>query len=167
MPWLVFDKQHFIHTINGRLVFRPSIDTVLNTNPTSKLSLWLQGNWGQDSNLTRNGAGVQPGTGAIGNSTVRWSGAGVWVQYATNGWNTEALRFEVFNDQGGANRLGNGVNETMKEVTATHKFQLAKNMFTRLEFRHDWSNQGVFTLHDPARTGTNQNTISADYYVMF
>jgi len=29
MPWLVFDNQHFIHTINGRLVFRPSIDTVL------------------------------------------------------------------------------------------------------------------------------------------
>ena len=29
MPWLVFDNQHFIHTINGRPVFRPSIDTVL------------------------------------------------------------------------------------------------------------------------------------------
>ena len=77
------------------------------------------------------------------------------------------LRFEVFNDQGGANRLGNGVNETMKEVTATHKFQLAKNMFTRLEYRHDWSNQGVFSLHNPGQTGSNQNTISADYYVTF
>ncbi len=29
MPWLVFDNQHFIHTINGRPVFRPSMDTVL------------------------------------------------------------------------------------------------------------------------------------------
>ena len=29
MPWLVFDNQHFIHTINGRPVFRPSIDTML------------------------------------------------------------------------------------------------------------------------------------------
>jgi len=29
MPWLVFDQQHFIQTINGRPVFRPSLDTVL------------------------------------------------------------------------------------------------------------------------------------------
>lgn len=29
MPWLVFDQQHFIQTINGRPVFRPSADTVL------------------------------------------------------------------------------------------------------------------------------------------
>lgn len=29
MPWLVFDNQHFIQTINGRPVFRPSMDTVL------------------------------------------------------------------------------------------------------------------------------------------
>jgi hypothetical protein len=77
------------------------------------------------------------------------------------------LRFEVFDDQGGANRLGNGVNETMKEVTWTHKFQLAKGMFTRLEYRHDWSNQGVFNGHMSGSTGKDQNTISADYYVTF
>lgn len=29
MPWLVFDNQHFIHIVNGRQVFRPSLDTVL------------------------------------------------------------------------------------------------------------------------------------------
>jgi superfamily II DNA or RNA helicase len=29
MPWLVFDTQYFIHSVNGRPVFRPSPDTVL------------------------------------------------------------------------------------------------------------------------------------------
>ena len=29
MPWLVFDSGYFIHTVNGRQVFRPSPDTVL------------------------------------------------------------------------------------------------------------------------------------------
>lgn len=29
MPWLVFDNSYFIHTVNGRPVFRPSPDTVL------------------------------------------------------------------------------------------------------------------------------------------
>ena len=153
---------------------RLSLDSVVSVMATDKLSLWFQGNWGQDTNVTRAGGGTATDTvptppvpTVVGPSTVRWSGAGVWVQYACNSWNTEALRFEVFNDQGGANRLGNGVNETMKAVTVTHKFQLAKNVFTRVEYRHDWSNQGVFTLHEPGRTGSNQSTISADYYVMF
>jgi putative OmpL-like beta-barrel porin-2 len=149
---------------------RTSLDTVVNANVTDKLSLWFQGNWGQDTNLVRSGSGVTnvvTGTGAIGPSTVRWSGLGTWAQYAVNSWLTEALRFEVFDDQGGANRLGNGVNETMKEFTWTNKFQIAKNVFTRLEYRHDWSNQGVFNLHAPGQTGTNQNTISMDYYVQF
>jgi len=29
MPWVVFDNQYFIHTVNNRPVFRPSPDTVL------------------------------------------------------------------------------------------------------------------------------------------
>lgn len=29
MPWLVFDSGYFMHTVNGRQVFRPSPDTVL------------------------------------------------------------------------------------------------------------------------------------------
>lgn len=29
LPWLVFDNQYFIHSVNGRPVFRPSPDTVL------------------------------------------------------------------------------------------------------------------------------------------
>ncbi len=29
LPWLVFDNRYFIHTVNGRPVFRPSPDTVL------------------------------------------------------------------------------------------------------------------------------------------
>jgi hypothetical protein len=149
---------------------RLSLDSVVNVNPTDKLSLWGQVNYGQDSSVSRAPSSAYPAdvfAGTVGPSTVRWSGAGVWVQYACNSWLTHALRFEVFDDQGGANRLGNGVNETMKEITFTNKFQLAKNMFTRLEFRHDWSNQGVFNGHAPGSTGKDQNTISADYYVMF
>src|SRR5260370_29251346 len=87
---------------------RTSLDSVVNVNPTDKLSLWGQVNWGQDTNLTRSGGGtaseIVSGTGAIGPSTVRWSGVGVWVQYACKSWLTHALRFEVFNDQAGANR---------------------------------------------------------------
>src|SRR5260370_39628648 len=87
---------------------RTSLDSVVSVNPMDKLSLWGQVNWGQDTNVGRAGGGGQTDviTGGAGASTVRWSGAGVWVQYACNSWNTEALRFEVSNDQGVSNRLG-------------------------------------------------------------
>jgi hypothetical protein len=162
---------------------RTSLDTLLGMTPTDKLSLWFQANWGQDTHLTRSG-GADPvfdnSTGAVGPSTVRWSGFGTWVQYAATSWLTEALRFEIFDDQGGANRLGGiastvttapvtpvAANQTMKEVTWTSKFQLAKNMFTRLEYRHDWSNMGVFPGHAPGQLGKDQNTVSADWVIAF
>lgn len=150
---------------------RTSWDTLLGVTATDKLSLWLQGNWGQDTHVTRTGGAtaadnVAAYPVAVGPSTVRWSGVGIWAQYVVNGRLTEALRFETFNDQGGANRLGTGLNNTMKEITWTNKFQVAKNVFTRLEYRHDWSNQGVFSLKD-GTAGTNQNTFSADWVVTF
>lgn len=151
---------------------RTSLDTVLGVTPTDKLSLWFQANWGQDTNVLASTATV-PNPG--GPSTVHWSGVGVWVQYAFTSLYTQALRFEVFGDQNGAARLGTAlttntgavVNQTMKEITWTHKFQLTKAVATRLEYRHDWSNVGFFQGHAPGQTGTNQNTVSMDWIYTF
>jgi hypothetical protein len=153
---------------------RNSVDSVINYNVTDKLSLWGQANWGQDSNVTAL-APTRPGS-----ATVHWSGLGAWVQYVFNSWYTEALRFEVFDDQSGADRLGGlgggvtgvpvpseALDQTQKEITWTHKFQLTKGIATRLEYRHDWSNEGVFFGHAAGSTGKDQNTISADWVVTF
>ncbi len=164
-----FEGTYGPEALTNNVSKRTSLDTVLNVNPTDKLSLWLQGNWGQDTNVTPLAPTTQ------GTSTVWWSGIGAWAQYAFNSWYSEALRFEVFRDQNGAARLGTAlvtdpgpaVNQTLKEITWTHKFQVTKNVATRLEYRHDWSNVGFFEGHAPGSTGTNQNTISADWVVTF
>jgi hypothetical protein len=148
---------------------RLSLDTVAGFTATDRLSFWGQVNWGQDTNVTRTGTGDETDVfvpAALGGeSTVRWAGLGLWAQFVVTPWLTEALRFEVVDDQGGANRLGTGVNNTTKEITWTNKFQLTKNTFTRLEFRHDWSNEDVFVKR--AGTKDSQNTISADWVVTF
>jgi hypothetical protein len=147
---------------------RLSLDTVGGYNPTDKLSLNAQLNWGQQTN--------DPDT-AGGAGTSHWSGAGIWASYAATSKFTEIARFEVLNDQNNAFRFGSspalinegnltGVNQTVKEFTLTHKTQLTSNMFTRLEFRHDWSNQAFFEKSDGSAV-RNQNTISADWYVTF
>ena len=87
------------------------------------------------------------------------------------------MRYEVLADQNGANLFGNGPfgNEQTpgtppirpsKEFTLTHKTMLTANMGTRLEYRHDWSNETPFVRSDGSSV-RNQNTISADWFVTF
>ena len=138
---------------------RLSLDTVAGYNPTDKLSLNVQGNWGEDTNFVG-------GTG-----TSHWVGAGIWASYACTSKMTESVRFEVMNDQNNADRFGAAVfpdgttNETIKEFTLTHKTMLTSALGNRVEFRHDWSNQPYF--QNSATFVRNQNTISTDFFVTF
>jgi len=150
---------------------RLSLDTVLGFNPTDKLSLNAQANWGQQTHDPN----TANSTGVIGAGKTHWAGAGLWASYALTSRFTEIGRFEVLSDQNGANRFGvatpspfldGTTNQTVKEFTLTHKTQLASNLFTRVEYRHDWSNQAYFERHDGSAV-RNQNTLSADVYITF
>jgi len=151
---------------------RLSLDTVAGYNPTDKLSLNVQGNWGQQTN--------DPGT-ADSAGTTHWVGAGLWASYATTAKMTESARFEVLADQNGADRFegGNTVAspapisasgftgpQTVKEFTLTHKTMLTSALGTRIEYRHDWSNAAYFERNDGSGV-RNQNTISGDVFVTF
>jgi len=144
---------------------RLSLDTVAGFNPTDKLSLNAQLNWGEDTDLPN-------GTG--GTMTTHWDGAGIWASYATTSKFTEIARFEVLGDQNNADRFGAFVgtnpptttNQTVKEFTLTHKTMLTASLGTRIEYRHDWSNEAYFVRSDGSSV-RNQNTISMDWFVTF
>ena len=38
-----------------------------------------------------------------------------------------------------------GIEQDLREVTGTFKWQMTDNLQARLEFRHDWSNKNVFS----------------------
>ena len=150
-----------------------SLDTVLTFNPTDKLSLNGQLNWyeqSNDPNVTALDGGTKVGT-------THASGAGLWASYATTSKFTETVRYEVISDENGSSRFGfgpfgneptpgTGTNQTVQEFTLTHKTMLTSNLGTRLEFRHDWSNETPFTRDDGSSV-RNQNTISMDWFVTF
>jgi len=75
-------------------------------------------------------------------------------------------------DQNSANRFGSTgfadgtTDQTVKEFTLTQKNMFTPALGTRLEFRHDWSNQAYF-LRDDGSAVRNQNTISMDWFVTF
>lgn len=52
-----------------------------------------------------------------------------------------ALRGEWFSDPDG---YRTGIEQDLREVTGTFKWQMTENLQARLEFRHDWSNKDVF-----------------------
>ncbi len=138
---------------------RLSLDTVA-AYTLGKFTLAGQANWGQDTHTSATDA------------TTHWSGAGVWASFAATSMFTESVRFEVLSDQNNANRFAAAAfpdgttNQTVKEVTVTHKTMLTSALGTRLEFRHDWSNQPYFTRDDGTAV-RNQNTISMDWFVLF
>ena len=142
---------------------RLSLDTVLTYAPIDKLSLAVQGNWGQQSS--------DPATPAS-RGTTHWMGAGFWASFAETSKCTTSLRFEVMRDQNNANRFGTAAfadgttNQTVKEITLTQKHMLTTAMGVRAEYRHDWSNKAYFLKSDSTAV-RNQNTISADWFVTF
>jgi len=150
-----------------------SLDTVAGYNPTDKLSLNAQLNWYEQTNdpaVVASDLGKSVGT-------THATGAGIWVSYATTSKFTEIIRYEVLSDENGANVFpggpfgnepspGTSTNQTVQEFTLTHKTMLTANLGTRLEYRHDWSNEASFVRSDGTNV-RNQNTISADWFVTF
>jgi hypothetical protein len=155
-----------------------SLDTVLGFNPTDKLSLNAQLNWRQTSNDPT--VVTSDGGKAVG--TTHASGAGLWASFATTSKFTEVARYEIVSDENGGHvfpggpffaplepaepSAGTSTNQTVQEFTLTHKTMLTSSMGTRLEYRHDWSNEPSFVRSDGSAV-RNQNTISADWFVTF
>jgi len=155
-----------------------SLDTVLGFNPIDKLSLNAQLNWRQTSNdptLVTADHGTTVGT-------THALGAGLWGSFATTSKFTETVRYEIVSDQDGGHvfpggpfvaplgppepTAGTSTDQTVQEFTLTHKTMLTSSMGTRLEYRHDWSNEPAFVRSDGSAVRV-QNTISVDWFVTF
>jgi hypothetical protein len=148
---------------NPNISKREHVDLVLGYTGIDKLSLSLEGLWGQDTN-----------TGGVADSaTTPWAGAGFWAGYAQSDYLNPGIRVEVFRDNAnsGTGRLTapnslTALPQTAKSLTLVNKFVVNKNTALRLEYRHDWSTVAAYTRNDG--TGVrNQNTISADWVVTF
>jgi hypothetical protein len=108
--------------------FRNLSDTVISYNPTAKLSLMANYDYGHDHNVS----GAIPPITTLG--TVKWSGLAGYVKYAPNAKYYIALRGEYFDDNQG---FSTGTAQELNEFTATFQRVLSKALITRLEVRRD------------------------------
>ena len=108
-------------------------DTVLTYSPMDNVDLLANFDYGTQSEVDGEDADwlglsgiVTLGGGLMGEGLADWS---------------FALRGEWFSDPDG---YRTGIEQDLREVTGTFKWQMTENMQARLEFRHDWSNKDVF-----------------------
>jgi hypothetical protein len=133
--------------------WRNLFDTVIAYNPTSKLSLQANGDYGRVE-----------GTLAVPNKPVTWWGGAGYVKYQFNPRYAVATRYEYYNDPDGyTTGLGAfGQGPHIQEVTATLERRIANHLISRFEYRHDAASKSVFPkgkASNPLVSG--QNTVAA------
>ena len=131
--------------------WRNVFDTVVAYNLNSKWSFQLNGDYGRVEETSP----IKP---------VDWWGAAGYVKYQFNPKYAFAARYEYYNDPDGYTTGyfdANGVGPHIQEVTATFERKIATHLITRLEYRHDESNQTLFPegkASNPPVSG--QNTLA-------
>jgi hypothetical protein len=107
---------------------RNLIDSTLLLTPTSKLNVYINGDWARNNN--------------VGGTYGEWYGIGIAARYQLTKLFAVAGRTEVFDDAQG---YSTGTAQTIKEVTGTGEFKLNDHLVTRLDLRHDASNHPFFS----------------------
>jgi len=134
-------------------------DTVLAYTPNAKLS--LQANLDYDR---------QEEFGPL-NKPADYAGIAAYVKYQATPTVAVVGRYEYFNDHAGLatlNHLGspvfigsNTVGPHLNEFTGTVEKRVAGHLLTRLEYRHDGSNQDFFGSGKVANSVKDQSTVQA------
>ncbi|MBI3318107.1 MAG: porin [Candidatus Omnitrophica bacterium] len=137
---------------------RHLIDVVLGYNPTDRLSLKLNYDYGHEQDAV---------TENVENAS--WQGVAAYARYQLNDWYALALRGEYFADEDGirtASRANNGVTDLrLWELTLTQEFKLYKDLITRLEWRHDHASANVFNAG--SSNDNTQDTLSLEMIYPF
>lgn len=141
---------------------------ILDVQATEKAEVVLEAYLGNQANSGPGGA------------NARWNGvAGYFIYDFTERWGAR-VRAEIFEDAAGffscagaPGVAGNALDcfgaatpaQTLWETTLTLQFKPAPSMITRLEFRHDKSDQNTF--QDGVSASNNQQTLAAEAIFLF
>ncbi len=125
---------------NQRFLF----DWVGTFNATDKLTFVLNTDYATEQRVTS----------ALGAVNAKWYGIAGYAKYQFTNYFAVALRGEWFKDPDGvrttyttlpaATVVPTGIGQTLKEITLTTEFKVAKNLIVRPEYRHDWSDKQSF-----------------------
>ncbi len=124
--------------------------TTLLVTPAAKASFYLNFDYGVDKEIY---------CGAS-----RWTGVAGAARVALSPWFALAPRLEWFNDADG---FTTGSAQKLTEATLTAEFKMKEGVFSRLEYRRDWSNQPFFDRGAGPAVCRAQSTLLAGFVAYF
>ncbi|MBI2925220.1 MAG: porin [Verrucomicrobia bacterium] len=127
--------------------WRKGVNLVVNRKVTDKLTLWAQGDYGQED---ANAALAKP------TEDAHWWAAGLWLSYDFTEKFGIAVRGDFLRDEDGARTSGApftaplaaNTGNDLSSATITLNIRPAKNLQVRPEFRWDRSSEDVFGGRD-------------------
>jgi hypothetical protein len=138
--------------------WRNLFDTTLLLTPNSKFNAYLNLDYGQNRQF------FDDGEGTITPFLSKWYGIAAAAKFqATSKW-AVTPRLEWFKDRDG---FSTGASQDLKEFTLTGEYKLIEGFLTRLEYRHDWSNQPFFDQNSNPASKKYQDTLAVGFVAFF
>lgn len=122
---------------------RNLFDSTLTVNPNSKVSFYINGDYGRDNRI---GGGDDP-----------WYGVAGAVRGQITSKIAVAGRGEIFNDSTG---FETGTKQILKEATLTGEYKYNDHFLGRIEYRHDASDHAFFDRGGQTGVAHNMNTFT-------
>jgi hypothetical protein len=108
--------------------WRNFYDTVFAVNPSDKIGLWVNFDYGRENM-------------AFQDDAAEWVAVGAAARFQTTSRTALALRYENYNDKDG---FITSRRQTLNSFTVTGEYKWAQGLLSRLEYRRDWSDQPFF-----------------------
>ena len=131
--------------------FRNLYDTTLLLTPSDKFNAYINYDYGRNKN-------------PVGGGASNWSGIAFAGHFQANSWFALTPRYEHFDDEQG---FQTGVPGALQEFTITAEAKASQGVMTRLEYRHDWSENKNFFQKGLGRFSDHQDTITLAIIAFF
>lgn len=135
--------------------YRNLIDTTVTLTPSAKFSAYV--NYDYLQNHSPAVFDVSPA------ASEHLQGIAFAAHGAVTGKSSLTGRFEYFDDNEG---FATGTAQNMKEFTGTYEYKWAAGLLSRIEYRHDWSDQAVYHKGD-SKMVKSESTLTAAFIAFF
>ena len=138
--------------------YRNLIDTTITLTPTSKLSAYINYDYGQNHTPA-----FDDGSLVYAAASPHWQGIAFAAHDQVTPTSALTGRFEYYNDDQG---FETGAAQTLKEFTGTYEYKWSQGLLSRVEYRRDWSNVDFFHKGDYEMVGA-QSTLTVAFIAFF
>ncbi len=149
--------------VNVNKTWRQTVDVVGSYNPTPKLSLLANVDYGRGDKFVTDPAPTPPTL----SPAVWWAGGAAYAKYAIDANDYVAARYEYFEDHDGFQTATFTPRLHFNEITATYQRTLSTHLLTRFEYRRDMSQFPVYQLSTFSSGIKHQDTFAIGLILLF